>query len=187
MRRIDDIKLGRFLSLVLRHKPETIGITLDKNGWTDVEDLIEKVKISGRYIDMEVLERIVRENNKQRYTFDETMKKIRANQGHSINIELNLEEMSPPEILYHGTAMKYLESIREKGLLKRNRQYVHLSKDIETARSVGQRHGEAVILPIDIEGLKNIGHKFYLSKNKVWLCDDIPSEYILWEKIIDYL
>ena len=183
MRRLDDVKLGRFISLVLRHKPETIGIILDKNGWADVKDLIEKIKLSERYIDMEILERIVRENNKKRYSFNEDKTKIRASQGHSIEVELNLKEMTPPEILYHGTAAKFLESIKEKGILKRNRQYVHLSSDIETAKNVGQRHGEPVILRIDTIGLKKIGHKFYLSENKVWLCDDIPSEYILWEKL----
>lgn len=159
MKKLDDIKLGKFLSLILRHKPETVGITLDKNGWVDVKELIEKIKLSGRYIDMEILERIVRENNKKRYSFDEKKEKIRANQG-------------------------FLESIREKGIIKGNRQYVHLSKDIETARNVGKRHGEVVILPIDIEGLKKIGHKFYLSENNVWLSDNIPSKYILWDKII---
>lgn len=184
MRKIDDIQLGRFLSLVLRHKPETIGIVLDKNGWADVKELIEKINLSKRYIDMEILERIVRENNKKRYAFNEDKTKIRASQGHSIKVELNLKEMTPPKILYHGTATKFLESIKEKGILKKNRQYVHLSMDIETARNVGKRHGEVIILPIDIEGLKNIGHKFYLSENKVWLCDDIPSRYILWNKII---
>lgn len=184
MKKLDDIKLGKFLSLILRHKPETVGITLDKNGWVDVKELIEKIKLSGRYIDMEILERIVRENNKKRYSFDEKKEKIRANQGHSIEVELNLKEMVPPIILYHGTATRFLESIREKGIIKGNRQYVHLSKDIETARNVGKRHGEVVILPIDIEGLKKIGHKFYLSENNVWLSDDIPSEYILWDKII---
>lgn len=184
MKKLDDVKLGKFLSLILRHKPETIGITLDKNGWADVKELIEKIKLSGRYIDMEILEKIVRENNKKRYSFSENKEKIRASQGHSIEVELNLKEMTPPTILYHGTATRFLESIREKGIIKGNRQYVHLSKDIETARNVGKRHGEVVILPIDIEGLKKIGHKFYLSENKVWLSDDIPSKYILWDKII---
>lgn len=184
MKRLDDTKLGKFLSLVLRHQPEIIGIEMDKNGWVDVEELIEKIKLSGRYIDMEILERIVRENNKKRYSFDEEKQKIRANQGHSIDVELNLKEVIPQEILYHGTATRFLESIKSKGILKGKRQYVHLSKEIETARSVGQRHGEVVILPIDIEGLKKIGHKFYLSENKVWLCGDIPSEYILWDRII---
>lgn len=156
MRKLDDIKLGKFLSLILRHKPETVGISLDKNGWVDVNELI----LSGRYIDMEILERIVRENNKKRYSFDKKKEKIRASQGHSIEVELNLKEMTPPNILYHGTATRFLESIREKGIIKGNRQYVHLSKDIETARNVGKRHGEVVILPIDIEGLKKIGKKF---------------------------
>ena len=128
MRKVDDITLGRFLSLVLRHKPETIGITLDKNGWADVKELIEKVKLSKRYIDMEILERIVRENNKKRYSFNEDKSKIRASQGHSIEVELNLKEMTPPKILYHGTATRFLESIKEKGILKMNRQYVHLSR-----------------------------------------------------------
>ena len=149
MRKVDDAKLGKFLSLVLRHKPETIGITLDKNGWADVKELIEKVKLSERYIDMEILERIVRENNKKRYSFNEDKTKIRASQGHSIEVELNLKKMTPPKILYHGTATRFLESIKEKGILKMNRQYVHLSMDIETARNVGQRHGEVIILPID--------------------------------------
>lgn len=166
MRKVDDVKLGKFLSLVLRHKPETIGITLDKNGWANVKELIEKVKLSERYIDMEILERIVRENNKKRYSFNEDKTKIRASQGHSIEVELNLKKMTPPKILYHGTATRFLESIKEKGILKMNRQYVHLSMDIETTRNVGQRHGEVVILPIDIEGLENIGHKFYLSDKK---------------------
>ena len=151
MRKVDDAKLGKFLSLILRHKPETIGITLDKNGWADVKELIEKVKLSERYIDMEILERIVRENSKKRYSFNEDKTKIRASQGHSIEVELNLKEMTPPKILYHGTATRFLESIKEKGILKMNRQYVHLSMDIETARNVGQRHGEVIILPIDIE------------------------------------
>lgn len=184
MKKIDDIKLGKFLSLILRHKPETIGITLDKNGWIDVKELIEKIKLSGRYIDMEILERIVRENNKKRYRFSDDKSKIRASQGHTIEVELNLREIIPQEILYHGTAIRFLESIREKGIIKGKRQYVHLSKDIETARSVGKRHGEVVILPVDIDGLKKIRHKFYLSENNVWLTDDIPSKYILWNKII---
>ena len=114
MRKLDDIKLGKFLSLILRHKPETVRITLDKNGWVDVNELIEKIKLSGRYIDMEILERIVRENNKKRYTFNENKTKIRASQGHSIEVELNLKEMTPPKILYHGTATRFLESIKKK-------------------------------------------------------------------------
>ena len=118
MKKIDDIKLGKFLSLVLRHKPETIGITLDKNGWVDVNELIEKVKLSERYIDMEILERIVRENNKKRYSFNEDKTKIRASQGHSIEVELNLKEMAPLKILYHGTTIRFLKSIKEKGILK---------------------------------------------------------------------
>lgn len=182
MKRLTDIKLGKFISLILRHKPEVIGISLDKNGWADVKELIEKINLSGRHINIEILERIVKENEKKRYKFNEDKTKIKANQGHSINVELNLQEVVPPNTLYHGTAKKYLKSIKEKGILKGKRQYVYLSLDMETAINAGKRYGEPLVLKIDVEALKKKGHKFYLSDNKIWLSDDIPSEFI---KIID--
>lgn len=185
MKHLDDQNLGKFLSLILRHKPEIINLQLDLHGWADVQELITKVNQSGTYLDFETLERIVITNNKQRYAFDEKKQKIRANQGHSIKVDLELTPVTPPKILYHGTAKRFLASIKEKGILKGSRQYVHLSADIETARKVGQRHGQAIILPLDIAQLQKINQPFYLSKNKVWLTNDIPSQYILWDQLIE--
>lgn len=173
-----DIELGRFISLILRHKPEAIGIKLDSKGWADVDELIRGINRAGKKIDMEVLERIVRENNKQRYSFNEDHTKIRANQGHSINVDVELKEEVPPDILYHGTATRFLESIKLYGIKKQNRQHVHLSADVETAIIVGKRHGKPVVLVIDTLKMREDGHKFYLSKNGVWLCGDISKDYI---------
>ena len=187
MKKLDDTRLGRFLSLVLRHKPEIIDISLDKNGWADVEELIEKIKLSGRYIDIKILERIVIENDKKRYRFNDDKTKIRAIQGHSIKIESCFQEMNPPDILYHGTSKKYLENIVEKGILKRKGQYVHLFSNIKTAVNVGGRHGESLVLTIDTEAMRKKGYKFYLSDNGIWLSNNIPSEFITVTNIEDFL
>ena len=178
MKKLDDVKLGKFISLVLRHEPEAAGITLDEHGWADVDKLINGTKLSGRYIDMEILERIVRENSKKRYSFSEDKKRIRANQGHSIDVDVELKNAIPPEILYHGTASRFMKSIGQQGLLKGNRQYVHLSKDIETAVSVGKRHGLPVVLAVDTRRMTADGYQFYLSENGVWLCESVPWKYI---------
>jgi len=180
----NDIRLSKFLSLILRHKPEVAGIALDESGWANVRELIDGVCKSGRHIDIKILECIVSENDKQRFSFNEDKTKIRANQGHGIAVELELDEVEPPDILYHGTATRFLESIREKGILKQSRQHIHLSSDIKTAIAVGKRHGVAVVLPIDVQRMQKEGHIFYLSVNKVWLCDNISSKYIKWEEII---
>ena len=183
-RKISDVKISRFMSLVLRHNPEAIGISLDNNGWADVRELISGICNSGRQIDMETLERIVAENDKQRFSFNDNHTKIRANQGHSISVDVELSESEPPDVLYHGTAVRFLDSIRKNGILKRNRQYVHLSSDIQTARDVGKRHGKPVVLPIDTKKMRADGHIFYLSANHVWLCDDIAWRYIKESEII---
>ena len=139
----NDLKLGRFISLILRHKPETINLKLDKNGWADTKELIEKISKSGREINLE------------------------------------LKEVIPPAILYHGTAFKNLESIKKEGIKKMNRQHVHLSADIETAKNVATRHsGKYIILEIDTEAMLKENYKFYLSENKVWLTDFVPSKFI---------
>jgi len=175
----NDVKLGRFISLILRHKPETIDLKLDKNGWADTKELIEKISKSGREIDFKILERIVNENNKKRYSFNETKTKIRAVQGHSIKVNLELKEVVPPAILYHGTAFKNLENIKKQGIKKMNRQHVHLSADEETAKNVATRHsGKYIILEIDTEAMLKENYKFYLSENKVWLTDFVPSKFI---------
>ena len=173
-----DEKLGRFISMVLRHKPESIGIVLDEHGYADVKELLKAMNEKGKSIDMAILERIVAENDKKRYSFNQDHTKIRANQGHSITVDLQLQQKIPPKILYHGTATRFLESIQKRGLLKMSRQYVHLSKDIQTAVKVGQRHGKVVVLNVDAEKMVKDGYCFYLSDNGAWLCEKVPYQYL---------
>lgn len=171
-------QISKFLSLVLRHQPETIGIELDLNGWTDIELLIEKVNAHGIIFDKETLYHIVETNSKKRFAFNEKQDKIRASQGHSVEIELGYTNQKPPKILFHGTSEKSLESILNSGLEKRSRQHVHLSIDIETATKVGQRHGKPVILEISAEEMYNDNFIFYISDNSVWLTDSVPTKYL---------
>ena len=170
--------ISRYISLILRHKPEVIGISLDEHGWANVDELIDGMNSSGNHIDMKILEEIVRTDNKQRYSFNEDKTLIRANQGHSINVDVELEEKEPPEILYHGTAKKYVESINEQGLIPKSRLYVHLSDDINTAIDVGKRHGEVVLYVVKSRDMHKDGHTFYVSKNGVWLTKKIPKQYL---------
>lgn len=172
-------KLSKFISLILRHKPEEIGITLDDFGWAKVEDLINGINNSGRKIDMEILEEIVRTDNKQRYSFNEDKTKIRANQGHSVPVNIKFRELEPPNTLYHGTATKAIEGIKQQGIKSMSRLYVHLSKDFETAKQVGERHGKCVVLIINAERMYKDGIKFYLSENGVWLTEYVDPKYIL--------
>jgi len=167
-------KKSKFLSLLLRHRPEKVGLVLDKNGWANVPELLSKTKIS-----MDELLEIVINNDKQRFSFNEDKSKIRANQGHSLKqIDLELPSIVPPQFLYHGTVNKFMQSIRAQGLRKMNRQHVHLSKDRETAIKVGSRRGKAVILTIRAGDMHKDGFKFYCSKNGVWLTDSVPEKYI---------
>jgi len=174
-----NVKEGKFISLVLRHRPETIGIKLDENGWADVGELLQGLEKSNHKISMDTLEEIVATNDKKRYSFNEDKTKIRANQGHSINVDLNLKEQTPPSILYHGTAEGSLDNIKKIGLTKRDRNHVHLSLDVETAIKVGKRHGNPIILTIDAKNMHRDGYKFYLSENGVWLTEYVPVKYIL--------
>lgn len=164
---------SKFLSLILRHKPSTIGISLDGNGWAIVSELAEKMPI-----DLGLLHKIVWEDSKGRYSFNEDRTKIRANQGHSIDVDLGLVVETPPELLYHGTAVKSLPSIREKGLLSGSRQHVHLSPDVETAIAVGRRHGVPAVLTILAGDMNRSRYKFYQSANGVWLTESVPPTYI---------
>lgn len=175
MKKLD--KLSVFISLVLRHKPEAAGITLDEHGWANVEELLRGINETGRKINMEILENIVATDNKQRYSFNEDKTLIRANQGHSIPVDVGLKEQNPPEILYHGTATRFLNSILNDGLKPMSRLYVHLSKDIETAWKVGKRHGDPVILKINSRDMYKDGYKFYLSENGVWLIEKVDAKY----------
>lgn len=168
---------SKYMSLILRHKPEVIGITLDEHGWANVDELIEGINRT-HPLTMETLEQIVREDGKQRYSFNEDKTLIRANQGHSIPVDVELEEVEPPEILYHGTGEKYTDSIDMQGLLPKTRLYVHLSGDMETAKKVGQRHGKPVIYRVLSGKMYKDGILFYRSVNGVWLTKSVPVKYL---------
>ena len=166
------------MSLVLRHKPEEIGLQLNEQGWAKVDELITKINTRGFLVNVEIIDKVVETNDKKRFAFNEDKTLIRASQGHSIEVELILRETVPPDILYHGTAVKYVDSILQTGLQKQNRQHVHLSETIETAKAVGSRHGKPIILVIDTKAMQYAGFKFYLSENKVWLTNSVPVQYI---------
>ena len=168
---------SKFLSLILRHKPETIGIKLDEHGWADVSELISGISKT-RPFDMKMLEEIVRTDNKQRYSFNEDKTLIRANQGHSIPVDVELEKKTPPEFLYHGTGEKFVSSIDKEGLLSKSRLYVHLSKDTDTAVKVGSRHGKPVVYRVEAGKMADDGYEFFLSVNGVWLTKAVPAEYL---------
>ena len=172
------ISLSKFISLILRHKPEAAGIVLDENGWADAGELIAAICRTGKTIDRALLEKIVREDAKGRYSFDETGKKIRANQGHSVDVHIEMPQMLPPPQLYHGTAEKFLPAIMREGIRKMSRRFVHLSADGQTALSVGSRRGPAAVLVIDTQKMAEDGYVFFLSSNGVWQSEDIPPQYI---------
>jgi putative RNA 2'-phosphotransferase len=170
--------ISKLMSLVLRHKPETIGLQLDENGWVPVPELIQKINNHGAALDINTLNKIVETNDKKRFAFNDDKTKIRASQGHSIAVELNLNPVQPPGILYHGTAAHFAESILKDGIIKQKRQHVHLSQLKETAKAVGSRHGKPVILSIDAKAMAADGFDFYLSENGVWLTNEVPARYI---------
>ncbi len=173
--------ISRLLSLILRHKPEEIGIKLDENGWTDVSELLSKLAAQGHHITLDQLRHIVETNNKKRFAFNPDESCIRANQGHSIEVDLGFIAKQPPQLLYHGTATRFLDVIIREGLKKMNRQHVHLSADEQTARMVGSRHGKPVILSVKAGTMAADGHIFYQSTNGVWLTEFVPVSYLLHE------
>ena len=168
---------SKFIALVLRHKPEEIGISLDEHGWANVDELIAGIAKTQPF-DMAMLEEIVSSDDKQRYSFNEDKTLIRANQGHSITVDVELEKKIPPEILYHGTGEKYVESIERQGLIPKSRLYVHLSADYETAVKVGSRHGKPVVYTVAAGEMQKDGYVFYQSVNGVWLTKTVPVEYL---------
>lgn len=178
-------RLSVFISLILRHKPEEIGITLDRHGWANVKELITGINNTGRKINMEILEEIVRTDNKGRYSFNENKTLIRANQGHSVPVDVELKETVPPSVLYHGTATRFLDSIKQQGIKSMSRLYVHLSKDLETAIQVGNRHGKCVVLVINAKKMCDDWIKFYLSENGVWLTKYVDWKYVEEIKYMD--
>lgn len=169
--------ISKYIALILRHKPEKIGIQLDEHGWANVNELIAGIKEKYNF-SMDLLEKIVQEDNKGRYSFNTDKTLIRANQGHSIPVDVELTEAIPPKVLYHGTAEKYTMAIEEIGLISKSRLYVHLSKDVETAIDVGKRHGKPVIYIVDTEKMILDGYKFYLSLNGVWLTKRVLLKYL---------
>ncbi len=174
-----DLKhISKFLSLVLRHKPEEIEVAMDAQGWVNVDELIGKCNQSNNKLDFEMLEEVVVTSDKQRFAFNDDYTKIRANQGHTVNVDLQFEPTEPIEFLYHGTAEKFINEIKSNGLQKIQRLHVHLSKDLETAVKVGTRRGKPVILKIRAAEMHLAGYSFYLSQNGVWLCNEVPAKYI---------
>jgi putative RNA 2'-phosphotransferase len=174
----EDMKISKFMSLVLRHKPEEIGLKLDEHGYLNTSELIERMNRKGYKVTDSDIKRIVIEDDKQRYSFNDNETKIKANQGHSLSVNLELEAVKPPNELYHGTSTRFSDSICQSGILKQSRQYVHLSFDIETALKVGKRHGEPVVFVINSQQMYEDGYNFYLSENKVWLTDYVPVKYL---------
>jgi putative RNA 2'-phosphotransferase len=173
-------KISKFLSFVLRHKPGAIGLVLDEQGWAYIDELINKAKQAGEVttLDRALIQEVVDTNDKKRFVISEDGQRIRAAQGHSIDVDLQLKPVTPPEFLYHGTATRFLDSILKEGLKPQQRQYVHLSKDIETATAVGQRYGKPVILKIKAQLMYEQGFTFYLAENGVWLTDSVPPTFL---------
>ena len=169
---------SKFLSYVLRHAPGSIGLTLDENGWTGVDELLSKAAGAGMTIDRETLDEIVATSEKKRFTLSEDGTRIRAAQGHSVEVALDLEPIEPPETLYHGTATRFLDSIRAEGLRPGSRQQVHLSANEATATAVGQRHGKPVVLSVAAGEMHRRGHAFFRADNGVWLTDSVPPQFL---------
>jgi putative RNA 2'-phosphotransferase len=170
--------ISKLMSLVLRHKPETIGLSLDEKGWANVTELIRKINEQGNNVNIDIINTVVDTNDKKRFAFNEDKTMIRASQGHSLAVELNLKALTPPDVLYHGTAERFVANILKEGLTKQQRQHVHLSQLQQTAKAVGGRHGKPVILTINAKAMAQNNFVFFLSDNNVWLVDYVPVEYI---------
>lgn len=171
-------KKSKFLSLVLRHKPDAIGIELDQNGWVEVDELLSALAHHGRAMSIETLQQIVRNNDKQRFLFADDGTRIRANQGHSVEVDLGYQPAIPPEILYHGTPRQFVGSIANEGLKKMERHHVHLHADVTTSTKVGERRGKPVLLKIRALEMHKAGFEFFVTPNDVWLTESVPVEYI---------
>lgn len=172
------VRASKHLSYVLRHAPESIGLVLDERGWVAVDRLLAALAEAGKPLGRDELTQIVAESDKQRFAFDERAERIRARQGHSVDVDLGYAERVPPELLYHGTATRFLAAIRAQGLQKGERHHVHLSADAQTAHTVGQRHGKPVVLEVEALRLHASGAAFYLSDNGVWLVDSVAPGFL---------
>jgi len=177
------VKLSKTISYLLRHHPEAINIKLDDSGWAKVHEFIENFNNHYKRIKLnfEKLKQVVEKNDKKRFSFNENKTKIRANYGHSINIKLGYKPAKPPEYLYHGTVKRNLKSIKEQGLIKKDRNYVHLSFDYDSAYKVGVRYGRPIVLKINTKKMYSVGYKFFLSESGIWLTEHIPPQYIVFQ------
>lgn len=173
-----DIRISKVLSYHLRHHPDQLGLQLQQGGWVDVDDLLSALLKAGFLIDRATLKRVVLNNDKQRFSFDENELRIRANQGHSVQVDLELQPTRPPEVLYHGTPKSSVPSILMEGLKPMKRHHVHLSHDRETAQKVGARRGKPEVLEISAHSMFSLGYSFYISANGVWLTPHVPREFI---------
>jgi putative RNA 2'-phosphotransferase len=172
------VKISKYLSKHLRHQPERLGLTLEQGGWVPVEDLLKACARRNFPVSPDELKEVVVENDKKRFSFDESGEKIRANQGHSVEVDLQLKPQIPPETLFHGTAHHNANSIKEHGLLKMSRHHVHLSIDTETARRVGARHGKPLIFKVDAAAMTRENFEFFVSANGVWLVEQVPPKFL---------
>lgn len=172
------VKLSRRMSKALRHAPAEFGLTLDAGGWVDVDDLVAALDLPHRPATRKLLEHVVATSDKQRFAFDATGTRIRANQGHSVAVDLGLEPVTPPDLLFHGTVERFLPAIRRDGLKPMKRHHVHLSADETTATKIGQRRGQPVVLRVDAAAMQRAGHVFYRSANGVWLVDEVPAQFL---------
>lgn len=171
-------RISKFLSLVLRHQPESIGIVLDDAGWTDVDMLLAAMAAHGQPLSRKSLEEVVTTNDKQRFALSDDGRRIRANQGHSVDVDLGYEPANPPEFLLHGTPAHSVAAIRRKGLQKMGRHHVHLHQDLDTAIAVGARRGKSVILRIHAKAMAEAGYRFFVTPNGVWLTESVPAQFI---------
>ena len=173
--------LSKRLSYVLRHRPDSIGIALEENGWVQIRALLSALAKSGASMTPAALEEIVANNDKKRFEVDVAGERIRARQGHSVEVDLGYEAAEPPDVLYHGTAERNIASIRANGIHKAKRHHVHMSVDRELMTAVGARHGKPVVVTVDAAAMQRAGHEFYVTENKVWLIEEVPAEYLIWD------
>jgi putative RNA 2'-phosphotransferase len=171
---------SKFLSLVLRHKPGLIGLRLNEGGWASIEDIVRLATVNGQILSREQIIEIVHGSEKERFALSENGESIRANQGHSVEVDLGLEPRKPPDELFHGTATRFLPSIRQQGLISGSRQHVHLSHTREIAASVGSRHGRPIVLSVNAKAMSQAGFPFFASANGVWLCAAVPVTYLVF-------
>lgn len=179
----NNIETSKFLSYILRHEPKSIGLILDSAGWANINELVQLANTSGNNITLEQIHAVVENDKKGRFSISDDRQFVRAVQGHSLKtIDLNLEEAIPPVSLLHGTAQRFIEKINDEGLLPKERQYVHLTEDYDTAIKTGMRYGKPVVLDIDSRRMQEDGYKFYQAENNVWLTSAVPSAYITFKK-----